>query len=392
MKAPPPFSPTRRSVLLSLAGAAVLAACGGGGGGSGPVTSPEPPPPPPPPPPPAPARLSLSGATMKLPNGTPVVLRGMNEGTWGEMRSYDAHDIAAQGATVVRVLIRWWGLYGTPDIESRADSAPGHFDPAHLQQFLKEVQWCIDAGLWVVPVIDSNCGQNGLQSADMARYCDPTGSYPGGHNFWTDLAMRQRFKEAWLYLAGILKDYKNIAFYELLPEPLEGRDSSHGAEVSAFYQELMAAIDTVDKRTPFLVGARDAYNIALCDEAYIADARWANRVVYTGNLFLRTGKTQAENIANLESRLGALVAMRNNRNVPVFIQQFGVRTGDDPGNFYLDAGLSRMNAAGVGYTGWQWRQNTGSMDEYAIVVEDPATNADIVKKEVLAVYSKYWRA
>jgi len=40
--------------------------------------------------------------------------------------------------------------------------------------------------------------------------------------------------------------------------------------------------------------------------------------------------------------------MRNNRNVPVFIQQFGVRTGDDPGNFYLHAGLWRMNAAGVG--------------------------------------------
>ena len=36
---------------------------------------------------------------------------------------------------------------------------PGHFKPDHLAQFLKEVQWCIDAGLWVVPVIDSNCGQ-----------------------------------------------------------------------------------------------------------------------------------------------------------------------------------------------------------------------------------------
>ena len=154
----------------------------------------------------------------------------------------------------------------------------------------------------------------------------------------------------------------------------------------------MAAIDGVDKRTPFLVGARDAYNINLCDEAYIPDPRWANRVVYTGNLFLRTGKTQAENLASLEGRLGALVAMRNNRNVPVFIQQFGVRTGDDPGNFYLDAGLSRMNAAGVGYTGWQWRQNTTNMDEYAIVVEDPVSHQDRIKTEVLAIYSKYWRA
>lgn len=401
-------SPGRRSALVSLLGMIATAACGGGGSSSSsttvtptgapaptPAPSPAPSPTPSPTPTPAPvARLTLNGSTMIAPNGTPIMLRGINEGTWGKMRSYDAATIAAQGANVVRVLIRWWGLYGGTDVESRLDAAPGHFDPAHVTQFLQQVQWCIDAGLWVVPAIDSNCGQNGLQDAATAKYCDPTGTYPGGRNFWTDLTQRQLFKEAWIYLAGILKDMPNIAFYELLPEPLGGRDSSYGAEVSAFYQELMAAIEdgTGDKRTPFLVGARDSYNINLCDEAYIATPRWANRVVYTGDLFIHTGKTQAQNITDLESRLGALVSMKNTRNVPVFIQQFGVRTGDDPSEFYLDAGLSRMNAAGVGYTGWQWRQNTSSMDEYAIVVEDANTGADIVKNDVLAVYSKYWKA
>lgn len=330
---------------------------------------------------------------MLTPDGSPVVLRGMNEGTWGEMQSTDAATIAAQGGTVVRVLIRWWGLYGGTDVESRADASPGHFQSDHLARFLRELQWCLDAGLWVIPVIDSNCGQSGTQSPGMVSYCDPRGIYPGGRNFWTDLSQRQLFKEAWVYLAGILKNYPNIAFYELLPEPLAGRDASHGAEVSAFYQELMAAIEDLagDTRTPFLVGARDAYNINLCDEAYISASRWTNRVVYTGNLFIRTNNGQADNIANIESRLGALVTMRAARGVPVFIQQFGVRTGDDPTTFYLDAGLKRMNAAGVGYTGWQWRQNTSSMDEYAIVVKDATTGADVVKTGVLAVYSRYWK-
>jgi hypothetical protein len=391
------YSPKRRTLLLSLLSGFACVACGGGNGtagdGAGLVTSATQATPdngattavP---------RLSLSGSTMRAPNGSIVTPRGINEGTWGEMRSYDAANIKSQGANVVRVLIRWWGLYGTDDVESRADAQPGHFKPDHLAQFLQEVQWCIDAGLWVIPVIDSNCGQNGLQTPDMALYCDPTHNYPGGHNFWTDLTQRARFKEAWVYLAGILKSYKNIAFYELLPEPLEGHNASYGAEVSSFYQELMTAIEDQagDKRTPFLVGARDAYNINLCDEAYISAPRWANRVVYTGNLFVHTAKGQAETIASIESRLAALVAMRDNRHVPVFIQQFGVRTGDDPGNFYLDAGLSRMNAAGVGYTGWQWRQNTSSMDEYAIVVEDPVSGADIVKSAVLAVYASYWKA
>ncbi len=330
------------------------------------------------------------------PAGTPVILRGMNEGTWGEMQSYDAAAIAAQGGKIVRVLIRWWGLYGGVDVDSRSadPTAGGHFDPAHLAQFLKEVQWCIDTGLWVIPAIDSNCGQNGLQTAATASYCDPSGTYPGGRNFWTDLTQRQLFKEAWIYLAGILKSYSNIAFYELLPEPLAGRDSSYGDEVSAFYQELMAAIEDVagDTRTPFLVGPRDGYNINLCDEAYIPAPRWANRVVYTGDLFIHTNNTQAAVLASLDSRLGALATMKAARNVPVFIQQFGVRTGDDPDEFYLDAGLSRMNAAGIGYTGWQWRQNTPSPDEYAVIIQDAATGADVVKTAVLAVYSKYWKA
>lgn len=310
------------------------------------------------------------------------------------MRSYDAAAIAGQGAKVVRVLIRWWGLYGGSDVESRMDTAPGHFQPDHLKQFLQEVKWCIDAGLWVIPVIDSNCGQNGLQNADMVHYCDPGNAYPGGHNFWTDTAQRQRFKEAWVYLASLLKDYERIAFYELLPEPLEGRDATYRAAVSAFYQELMTAIEDQagDKRTPFLVGARDDYNITLVDEAYIADPRWKNRVVYTGNLFIHTGQAQAQNLAVIESRLAALTRMRDTRGVPVFIQQFGVRTSDDPNGFYLDYGLSKLTAAGVGYTGWQWRQNTGSMDEYAIVVEDPKSGADVTKTSVLAIYAKYWKA
>lgn len=372
--------------MVTLASGLAAVACGGGSPSAAPST-----------PAPAPGtgtRLSLRGQAFLLPDGTPVVLRGMNEGTWGQMRDYDAATLSGQGAKVVRLLIRWWGLYGGTDVESRSDASPGHFDPAHLARLLQEIRWCTDAGLWVVVAIDSNCGQNGLQNTAMAAYCDPNGAYPGGRNFWTDLSQRKLFKDAWVYLANQLKDLANIACYELLPEPLAGRDSSYGDDVSAFYQELMAAIESGsgDTRTPFLVGARDAYNINLCDEAYISDPRWADRVIYTGNLFIHPKATQADTLADIDTRLGALAAMKVNRNVPVFIQQFGVRTGDDPDGFYLDAGLSRMNAAGIGYTGWQWRQNTASPDEYAVVLTDPTTGADLVKTAVLARYSQSWKA
>ncbi len=384
----------RRTVLLSLMGAA-LTACGGGGE---PTPAPATLPGPSLDKPPSaasvlPARLTLNGASMLTPQGKSIVLRGMNEGTWGKMQMADAATIAGQGANVVRVLIRWWGHYGRSEVDSRLDAGDGHFDPAHLSQFLKEVQWCLDAGLWVIPVIDSDCGQYGLQDAQTIAYCG-SASYPGGHNFWTDTSQRKLFKQAWIHLASILKSYPRIAFYELLPEPLGHHDASYATAVSEFYQELMAAIEEKagDTRTPFLIGARDGYNITLCDEAYIGLQRWKNRVVYTGNLFIGTGQSKPDNIANLERRLDALVSMKTRRNVPVFIQQIGVRSIDDPTHFYLDAALKRVNAAGIGYTGWQWRQNTSDMGEYAIVVQDAITGNDVVKKEELAIYSRYWKA
>jgi len=390
----PLMSAQRRSVLFTLMGAAALTACGGGSSNPAPVTaaslssgtSPATPGT-------APARLTLSGATM-LYQGKPIVLRGINEGTWGKMKSFDAGVIAGQGATAVRVLIRWWGAYGRSGIDSRVDNPDnGNFDQAHLDRFLMEIQWCLDAGLWVIPAIDSDCGQNGLQDAETIDYCDPEKHYKFGHNFWTDPAQRAAFKQAWIYLAGKLKNYQRIAFYELLPEPLGDHGPDYAAEVSAFYKELMVAIEDQagDNRTPFLIGPRDAYNITLCDEAYLGATRWINRVVYTGNLFIRTGGTVDENLANLDERLGALKNMRKTRNVPVFIQQLGVRSGDDPTQFYLDAALKRVTNSGIGFTGWQWRQNTTNRDEYAIVVEDANGGPEWTNWPVLNVYSRYWR-
>jgi len=78
--------------------------------------------------------------------------------------------------------------------------------------------------------------------------------------------------------------------------------------------------------------------------------------------------------------------------VPGRLSANGARICDDPTEFYLDAALRRVTDAGIGYTGWQWRQNTSNRDEYAIVVEDPVTGADWVKWDVLNVYSRYWRA
>ena len=67
--------------------------------------------------------------------------------------------------------------------------------------------------------------------------------------------------------------------------------------------------------------------------------RWVFRVVYTGNLFIHPSGSPADTVAKFESRLAALSSMKSTRNVPVFVQQFGVRTGDDPTGLLSGGGI-----------------------------------------------------
>ena len=201
---------------------------------------------------PNPARLTISGSKLITPSGQAIQLRGFNWGHWGKAQPQDAADNYAQGANVVRIILRWWGLYGSPEINSRDDKSPGHIDPEHLAMLDSYIKWATDAGLWVVLAVDSDCGQNGLQDSSNQKFCDPENKYGAkGHNFWTDVSMRQKFIEVWKFVANRYKDTPRIAMYEVLPEPNPAGGSA--ADVTGFYKEVMRAILSVDSRTPFLL-------------------------------------------------------------------------------------------------------------------------------------------
>lgn len=309
-------------------------------------------------------RLSVSGVSLIDRNGQAVTLRGINQGTWGENFEQDAADIKALGANCVRVVFRWWGLYGTPDIDSREDAEQDRIDRANLLKQLTEIRWLVRQGLWVIVALDSNCGQNGLQNAETIAYCDPAGAYPTtGRNFWSDTATREFFKTAWKRLARELLSIDRIAMFELLPEPLEGRDATWADDVRDFYRDVIASVRQVDSRTPFLIGARDAYNVLLTDEAWLSER---TDVVYTGNIL--SGKMT--NQAALPGYVKALTDMRAARNVPVLVQQVGRETSADTTLVHMNSGLSALNANGVHWTYWQWHQNTANPDTYGLNYKD----------------------
>lgn len=325
-------------------------------------------PPPPAPPdaksavPAATGRVAVRGDEIVDPSGRPLLLRGWNWGHWGKAQANDARDNAAQGANVVRLPLRWWGYYRGKDIDSRNDAAPGGIDPRHLAMLDNHVRWASDAGLWIVLFIDSNCGQNGTQNGEMQDYCDPKNEYRGGHNFWTDPAARAKFIAAWRFIANRYKSEPRIAMFEPLPEP--NPKTASASDIRAFYAEAMAAIREVAPGIPFLVGPR-GYKAAAAAEAY--DPSWKD-VVYTGNLFLHGHGSAAKNIGNLKERMQTLLDLRAQRRVPIFVQQVGVRSDDDPDQSQLKSVLGLLNDARLGFAYWEYRgaQNEGT---YGVIYE-----------------------
>jgi hypothetical protein len=230
-----------------------------------------------------PPRLHCQDAQLVKPNGQPITLRGVTYGSWPEDDPLDAMTLKAMGANCVRVALRWWGLHGTDDVDSRDNNGFSFLKRANVQRWLDLITSASAQGLWVIPFIDSNCGQSGTQDPSTVAYCDPYGSFGAqGRNFFSDPAMRRVFAQiVWPALAAKLRTISKIAMLELQPELLDGRGPEYAAPVRDFYREVIESVREVDPDTPVLIGPRGGYDINYCDEAYLSER---TDVVYTGNL------------------------------------------------------------------------------------------------------------
>jgi hypothetical protein len=311
-----------------------------------------------------PGHLSVSGADILGPDGRPIFLRGWNWGHWGKAQEADAADNARQGANVVRIPLRWWGYYQGPEIDARNEGASttAGIDPAHLKMLDDYVAWASRAHLWIILFIDSNCGQNGLQNAKMVAYCDPQGQFRDGHNFFNDPAARARFVEVWRFIANRYKDTPYLGLFEPLPEP--GAPGTSPKDINAFYEQLIPAIRQVAPGIPFLVGAH-TYKATRIAEVYHPE--WKD-VVYTGNLFLHSKRGPEAGVAGTRSRMQTILALRSQYRVPVFVQQVGTKSGEDP-----DAGQLRQVLGGlvenrIGFTYWEYR-GSANPDEYSALYQ-----------------------
>jgi len=293
-------------------------------------------------------RLKFSGSTIQDENGNTYVPKGWNWGRWGFSQSQDAFNHALYKATIVRVVLRWWGLYANAGNDSYLQGAPGGVNPVNLAALDEQISWIIAQGMWVNLAIDSNCGQNGNQDAPTIAYCSWNG-VGTGQNFWLNSAARDAFKALWQFIANRYKNVSRIAWYEVLPEPAPPTFTD--ADIKTFYSEMITTIRAVDADTPILIGG-SGYLPNKASTVY--DATFA-KTVYTADYLnpAMTGGTMA-------TKLGQLTSVRDTNNVPVFAQQAGDITSSDVDYSLLNAGLGLLVTNNVGYTYWEYRGSTNA--------------------------------
>lgn len=291
-------------------------------------------------------RLSVSGSKILDEHGNEIILRGWNWGEWGSAQEGDAYDNATQGATAVRIPVRWWGDY--PDAGDSYDpSGPPYLDAQHVCTLDQTIGWAVKQHLWVILFLDSNCGQGSL-TRDTVDAC---GAVDGGApaNFNNDPEMKARFTRAWAFLSARYSKVPYIGMYEILPEP----NFTCGAHKTcpdwsifpAFYASIIPTIRAADPRTPVLVGPGGAYNIDQIATSYIDGG---SGIVYTGNLF--------EQYATDSASYAAALDFRSKSNVPVFIQQVGIRKSVPDAGAITDGVLTELKKDSFGWTWWTYRE------------------------------------
>lgn len=339
-----------------------------------------------PPPPPPLARIVIDGQRMlDSRTGEEVIFRGFNIGHFGTFFEGDAEDLKARGFNAVRFPLRWYGFY--PDgIDSRIDSAPGHFSPANLAIVDQILNWCSAAGLWIILTFDSDSGQDGTQPGEAAYSQDYTkwplnpgypGPFPNGRNFWYDLSQRVLYFEMLQFIVTRYKDLPYLALIEPLAEPNPTGVSA--ADVSLFYQQAIALLEPIGAKVPYLVGATGGYDMLHIADAYIPGA---TNVVYTGDQFVIPVGTQADYTAKIAHRFAAMTDLRTSKNVPALTNQLGVQTKNDPSLYWEDTVLSKHGDAKVGWFWWELYDAPGgtSPDGYGVRYGDAANDGQWIEK------------
>jgi hypothetical protein len=340
-----------------------------------------------------PERLSIDGKHIKTPGGNIIELRGVNWGWWETAQPQDASEALSMGANVVRMPFRWY--FGGAGSDIRQTGAPGNIRPDGMALLDQYIDWCVQQKIWVVLFAGSDQG-----AGDSSE------------NYWSNPSLRQEFINTWEFLAERYKNKPYIAAYELLSEPHPKKPVTSG-QVLQLYEELMTAIRKHDTITPFMIGANDHYDINLLEDMLCTKDP---KIIYTFNYYLPTDYIKPEkreqaglpivtypdtyndfngNPVSLTKDyliqiLQPAVQFRNNHNVPVFVNQMGVRSRCPNNLEYLADVCDIFYQYQIPFTYWTYRTRDNAT-EYGLYWFNKTTQQYVFKPEPAAVLTTAFR-
>jgi hypothetical protein len=130
-----------------------------------------------------------------------------------------------------------------------------------------------------------------------------------------------------------------------------------------------------------LIGAQSGYSANKIADAFI------NRnipLIYTADMFMFTqnSNTQAQNITNWQNRFTTITAFRDSANVPLYINQVGVHTGDDPSQVYQTTMLDAMKAQKTAFAWWEYKDTSIDSTQYGLLYLNPINDGSYLTKTV----------
>ena len=351
-------------------------------------------------------RLIVRGPYIFTPEGLPIRLRGWNWGSKHSAQPQDAADNVRQGATVVRLPLSWYygsdgntSCFGGQD--SYDPSAPGFINPTSLAALDQQIEWASSAHLWIdVMVRGGDC------------------------DFWSNDKVKAQYIEMWKFLADRYKNTTYIASYSLLSEPHPPKGYTND-DVRDLYRRTIRGVRAIDGATPIVIGPGKNYDIRNLEQIYMPDQ---TNVAYAVNFYelpayVKQGKKPAAmtgypgmyrdqgnsknsclypgrgqivlmNRAFLGTLLGCATAFRAAHQVPVFIDQVGIRSVTPRGLKYTEDVLELFRVNHIGFNYWTYRQPYSSnslLDGGAGVLWQDAARVYHTKPTWLSVITGYFQ-
>ncbi len=283
----------------------------------------------------------------------------------------DAKRMAALGFNFLRLPINWSGL----------EPARGQFSQAYLQRLSQVVEWCRQAGLYVLidfhqDAYSKEIGEDGAPLwavlptpttpiggplTDLGqRRTSPPVQAAYDHFFNDDQSLQEQFLEGWATVVSAHASESHVIGFEVMNEPSAFQVNNGAALLQAFYVKAATSMRKLDARHTLWLEPDAGRNLSLAAPLLTTPFPDAN-VVYEPHLYpaLLTVPSNSENDwrTALTATFDAMVAEGESWGGATVLGEWG-QNPDTAGAPYIHAvrALAEDHAIGEGF--WLWKEQS----------------------------------